>query len=66
MTRTLSVTAAIVCAALLYVQFARIALQPVPGFSPMVASTAPAEALPADRTATAIEDLAAWPMAASR
>jgi len=66
MTRTLSVTAAIVFAALLSVQFARVVLQPTTRFPPSVVTTAPAGAPAADGTANAIEDLAAWPIAAGR
>jgi hypothetical protein len=66
MTRTLSVTAAIVLAALLSVQFARGVLQPMAESHASVVTTAPAAAPAADGTANAIEDLAAWPMAAVR
>ena len=66
MTRTLSVTAAIVFAALLYVQFSRVVLQPGLVASPRPVATAPAGAPAADAASQAIEDLAAWPMAAGR
>jgi len=66
MARTLGITAAIVFAALLYVQFARVVLQPVTGFPPSAAVIVPTEPPAADAAATAIEDLAAWPMAAGR
>jgi heme A synthase len=66
MTRTLSVTAAIVLAALLSVQFARGVLQLMAEVPSSVVTTAPAAAPAADGTATAIEDLAGWPMAAVR
>lgn len=66
MIRTLSFSAAIVVAALLSVQLARLALQPAVGYAPSVSTTVPAEPLLADTTSKAIEDLAAWPMAAGR
>lgn len=65
MTRTLSLIAAIVLTSLLSVQMARVALQPMAGVSTNVATTA-AEPPAVDGTAKAIEDLAAWPMAAGR
>lgn len=58
MTRTLSVTAGIVFAALLYVQFARVVLQPIAGFPPSVAITVSTEPPAAGAAAKAIEDLA--------
>ena len=66
MTRTLSVTAGIVFAALLYVQFARVVLQPATVVSPSIDRTVPADAPAADAASRAMEDLAAWPMAAGR
>ena len=66
MARTLSITALIVFAALLYVQFARVVLQPVAGFTPGAATNVPTEPPAADAAAKAIEDLAAWPLAAGR
>lgn len=66
MTRTLSVTAAIVFAALLCVQFARVVLQPQAVASPTIATVAPAEAPAPDIASQAIDDLAAWPIAALR
>ena len=66
MTRTLSVTAGILFAALLYVQFSRVVLQPAAVASPSSVTSAPAGAPAADAASQAIEDLAAWPMAAGR
>ncbi|MBA3623298.1 MAG: hypothetical protein H0W48_02305 [Methylibium sp.] len=66
MTRTLSVTVGIVFAALLNVQFARVVLQPAAAVSPSIATTAHAEVPAADAASQAMEDLAAWPMAAGR
>ena len=66
MIRTFSLAAAIVFAALLSVQFARQALQPAVVYAPSVAPIVPAEPVQADTTSWAIEDLAAWPMAAGR
>jgi hypothetical protein len=67
MTRTLSVTAAIIFAALLYVQFARVVQPPKAVPPPSIVTITPAEAPPSpDTVSSAINDLAAWPMAAVR
>jgi hypothetical protein len=69
MTRTLGVTAAIVFAALLFVQFASVVVQPravVSSSADTTATIAPAEATAPDIASQAINDLAAWPMAAGR
>jgi hypothetical protein len=67
MTRTLSVVATIVLAALAFVQLSRVAVRPVAGVSSTSVATAVAGDPPAvDATAEAIEDLAAWPVAAGR
>jgi hypothetical protein len=70
MTRTLGVTAAIVFAALLFVQFASVVLQQplavVSSSADTTATSSPAEAPAPDTASQAINDLAAWPMAAGR
>ena len=66
MTRTLGVTAAVLFAVLISTQFARVFPPPVAGFTPSVATSAPAEATAPDAATKAMEDLAAWPMAAGR
>lgn len=67
MSRTLSITAAIVLAALLSVQVARLVVPEAADVpSPGAAAAAAAEPAMIDRTANAIEDLAAWPIAAGR
>ena len=68
MTRTLSVTAVavVVFAAVLYVQSARVVPQPIAGFPPSLAQTAPAETAADEAASRAIEDLAAWPGASGR
>jgi hypothetical protein len=66
MTRTFGVTAAVLFAVLVSTQFARVFPPAMAGFTPSVATSAPAEATAPDAATKALEDLAAWPMASGR